>query len=123
MPENGLRDGESLAEVFEELKRDFHHRPGEQFFRQLDDAPAFVAELHPHASATSMALVSLLVDATRQGIDFWETERIAGFYSGGTPPRAALDLLTAFAVASGKPVRLYYDGPQEGGFLCYDFAP
>jgi hypothetical protein len=69
-----------------------------------------------------MALVSLLDDSLRQGVDFWTVSRVQGFRSGGAPPQATLDLLSAIAIASGKPVRPYYDGRKTGEFLYYDFA-
>jgi hypothetical protein len=121
-PENGLKGGEPLSDLFDEFKQHFCHRPGENFFAYVQDLPEFVRALHSESNATAMAFVNLLVDSLRQGVDYWAVSRVQGFRNGGAPPQATLDLLGAFAIASGKPVRLYNDATRRANF-CTTILP
>ncbi|MCA1596026.1 MAG: hypothetical protein LC772_06340, partial [Chloroflexi bacterium] len=128
----GVREDESLEDLYQEFCRTFCHRPGVNFmeFLRAEGVTRMVDWLRPDSPcAIPKGLIRLLVDSTRKGSHLWDNAdpirmRYEGNWdSGGVPPHDSLDALSVLAQIFKKPIKLFYTEKPDGSLMVMEFHP
>jgi len=123
--------GEDTVEAeFEEFRRTFCHRPGENFwdFLEKEGVTNLQKWLRPDCpNPEPKAIIRLLLDMQKRGENLWDQTGVSIFHmgrwseAGGEPTTFSQEALSVLTQIWGKPIELFYEPEPDGQIMVMKF--